>query len=155
MSSAPTSSTRRLEAFTGRTGLGPAVEISAEKIQTLADFWPLVSFIFDGPVDDPAAFAKTIDGDGALALAQAREALAAAEPFNAATIEAALRGVVESSGRKPGKVFQPVRVALAGQTVSPGIFETVELLGREETLARIDRALRRAAADNSSNGESS
>ncbi|MBV9473824.1 MAG: hypothetical protein JO206_12715, partial [Solirubrobacterales bacterium] len=41
-------------------------------------------------------------------------------------------------------VFQPVRVALAGTTVSPGIFETVALLGREETLGRIDRALERA-----------
>jgi glutamyl-tRNA synthetase len=137
--------TRRLEAFTGRSGLRGAVEIAAEKIQTLADFWPLVSFIFDGPVDDPAAFAKTSEADrGAEALAQARQALAAAEPFDAETVESALRGVVHSSGRKPGKVFQPLRVAIAGQTVSPGIFETVALLGREQTLARIDTALRRA-----------
>jgi glutamyl-tRNA synthetase len=42
-------------------------------------------------------------------------------------------------------VFQPVRVAIAGRTVSPGIFESVALLGREQTLARIDRALERAA----------
>jgi glutamyl-tRNA synthetase len=137
--------TDRLEQFTGRTGLRAAVEISREKIQTLADFWPLVSFIFDGPVDDPAAFEKTIAADGgAETLAAAREALAAAEPFDALTVEAALRGVVESTGTKPGKVFQPVRVAIAGQTVSPGIFETVALLGREETLSRIDAALRRA-----------
>ena len=59
-------------------------------------------------------------------------------------MEEALRGVAESTGAKPGKVFQPVRVAIAGQTVSPGIFETVALLGREETLSRIDAALRRA-----------
>ena len=52
--------------------------------------------------------------------------------------------MVESSGVKPGKVFQPVRVAIAGQTVSPGIFESVALLGREETLRRIDAALERA-----------
>jgi glutamyl-tRNA synthetase len=137
--------TSRLEQFTGRSGLRGAVEISAEKIQTLSDFWPLVSFIFDGPVDDPAAFAKTIGRDGgAESLAAARAALAHAEPFDAETVETELRGVVEQRGEKPGRIFQPVRVALAGQTVSPGIFETVALLGREETLARIDGALRRA-----------
>ena len=137
--------TRRLEEFTGRQGLRPAVEIASEKIQTLADFWPLVSFIFDGPVDDPAAFDRTIRSDGGVeALTAAREALATAEPFDAERIEAALRGVVEQRAAKPGKIFQPVRVAIAGQTVSPGIFETVALLGKDETLARIDSALGRA-----------
>jgi glutamyl-tRNA synthetase len=137
--------TRRLERFTGRSGLGPAVEIAAEKIQTLADFWPLVSFIFDGPVDDPAAFERTIGNDGGVeALSAAREALAATEPFDAQRVEEALRGVVEQREAKPGKIFQPVRVAIAGQTVSPGIFETVALLGKDETLARIDTALGRA-----------
>jgi glutamyl-tRNA synthetase len=137
--------TERLEAHTGRTGLRGAVEISAEKIQTLADFWPLVSFLFDGPVDDPAALEKTIGKDGAAeTLRAARQALAQAEPFDPETIETALRQVVEARGVKPGKVFQPVRVAIAGQTISPGIFESVALLGREETLARIDAALQRA-----------
>ncbi len=134
--------TRRLEEFTGRTGLADAVTIAREKIQTLADFWPLVSFVFDGPVDDPAAFEKTIGSDGGdQTLTQARAALAGVEPFDAETVEAALRDLVQRTGLKPGKVFQPVRVALAGQTVSPGIFETLALLGREESLARIDRAL--------------
>jgi glutamyl-tRNA synthetase len=139
--------TRRLERFTGRTGLAGAAEISQEKIQTLADFWPLVSFVFDGPVDDPVAFEKTIGKDGAVkSLTEARAALAAAEPYDVEAIETALRAVVEGSGAKPGQVFQPIRVAIAGQTVSPGIFETLALLGREESLARIDQALRRAGA---------
>ncbi|HEY5429812.1 MAG TPA: glutamate--tRNA ligase [Solirubrobacteraceae bacterium] len=137
--------TDRLERFTGRTGLRGAVEIAAEKIQTLADFWPLVSFLFDGPVDDPAAFDKTIGPDGGVsALTAARQALAETEPFDVSGVEGALRGVVERTETKPGKVFQPVRVAVAGQTVSPGIFETVALLGKDETLARIDAALARA-----------
>ena len=137
--------TRRLEEYTGRQGLRPAVEISAEKIQTLADFWPLVSFIFDGPVDDPAASEKIMRTDAAVeALTAAREALAAAEPFDAQRVEEALRSVVEERTARPGDVFQPVRVAIAGQTVSPGIFETVALLGKDETLARIDAALGRA-----------
>ena len=50
--------------------------------------------------------------------------------------------MVEPRGVKPKDVFQPVRVALAGTTVSPGIFETLEVLGRDESLARIDAALR-------------
>jgi glutamyl-tRNA synthetase len=139
--------TRRLEEYTGRSGLRGAVEISCEKIQTLADFWPLAGFFFDGPVDDPKAFEKVIGRDGgAETLQAARSALAAADPFTLENVEAALREVVEAHGGKAGRVFQPVRVAIAGTTVSPGIFESVTLLGREETLARIDNALDRAKA---------
>ncbi|MEA2256666.1 MAG: glutamyl-tRNA synthetase [Solirubrobacteraceae bacterium] len=134
--------TRRLEERTGRTGLREAVAISEEKIQTLADFWPLAGFIFDGPADDAEARERWLSDGGRDALADVRGALATAEPFDAARIEEALRGVVESRGVKPRDVFQPVRVALAGTTVSPGIFETLEVLGREESLRRIDDALR-------------
>jgi glutamyl-tRNA synthetase len=133
--------TQRLEQFTGRTGLRPAVEIAQEKLQTLADFWPLCGFIFDGPADDPAAREQWLGPDGRAALAQARAALAELPTFEVAAIDAALRGVVESRGVRPKDVFQPVRVALAGSTVSPGIFETLAVLGREESLRRIDAAL--------------
>jgi glutamyl-tRNA synthetase len=137
--------TARLEDYTGRTGLRGAVEISEEKIQTLADFWPLAGFLFDGPTDDPAAFQKVIASNGGVeCLKAARAALADAEPFTVENVEAALREVVERQGVKSGKVFQPVRVAIAGTTVSPGIFETVALLGKDETLARIDTALEHA-----------
>jgi glutamyl-tRNA synthetase len=137
--------TQRLEQLTGRTGLRPAVEIAAEKIQTLTEFWPLVGFLFDGPAEDPAAFDRIVLKNGGVqCLRAAREALAGAEPFTVQAIETALREVVERQAVKPGKVFQPVRVAIAGSTISPGIFESVALLGRDETLARIDRALQRA-----------
>ena len=135
----------RLEHFTGRSEIGPAVAIAAEKIQTLAEFWPLVGFLFDGPADDAAAFARIITKDGgAECLQAARAALADLDPFTVEQIEAALREVVARLAVKPGKIFQPVRVAIAGTTVSPGIFESVALLGRDETLARIDDALQRA-----------
>ena len=138
--------THRLEDFTGRTGLRDAVEISEEKIQTLAEFWPLVGFLFDGPADDRKAFQKVIAANAGMeCLKAAREALAGAEPFTVENVEAALREVVENRGTKPAKVFQPVRVAIAGSTISPGIFESVALLGKHETLARIDRALEHAA----------
>jgi len=140
--------TERLEALTGRTGLREAAAISQDKISTLAEFWPLAGFFFDGPADDPDTRARVLGHAQARAvLAHVREALAGVgEPWDAAAVEAALRAVVEAQGVKPKAVFQPLRVALAGTTVSPGIFETVALLGREETLARIDRALDAAPA---------
>ncbi|MGH2860139.1 MAG: glutamate--tRNA ligase [Solirubrobacteraceae bacterium] len=134
--------TERLEQFTGRSGLRGAVEISREKIQTLADFWPLAGFLLDGPADDPQAFAKVIGADGGRdALMQARASLAGLEPFSVDGIEGALRELVARTGLKPGQVFQPIRVAIAGTTVSPGIFESVALLGRERTISLIDEAL--------------
>ena len=134
--------TERLETFTGRSGLRAAVEISREKMQTLADFWPLAGFVFDGPVDDPAAREKWLDEHGRAALRHVRDALAALEEFTQDALQGALEGVVAALGVKPKQVFQPVRVALAGRAVSPGIFETLAVLGREQSLARIDRALR-------------
>ena len=133
--------TAALEAFYGRDGLAPAAAISAEKLQTLADFWPLCGFIYDGPAVDPAARERWLDADGLAILAQARAALAAAERFDLPSIEAALTAVVERRGAKPREVYQPLRVALAGRPLSPGIFETVAVLGRAETLARVDAAL--------------
>jgi glutamyl-tRNA synthetase len=124
--------TKRLERYLDRDGdLRPAVAISEEKMQTLADFWPLAGFIFDGPADDPKAREKWLGDEGRSSLQAARDALVAVEPFGLEGIEQALRGVVE----------QPIRVALAGTTVSPGIFETLEVLGRDEALRRIDAAL--------------
>jgi glutamyl-tRNA synthetase len=141
--------TARLEALTGRPGLGGAVAITQDKISTLDEFWPLARAFFEGPVDDPAAWDKFVGTDaGRSALAAAREALGnVPEPWTAETVEAALRGAVERTGLKAKQVFQPLRVALTGTTVSPGIFETVALLGRSESLARLDAALdgRRAA----------
>ena len=138
--------TRRLEQFTGRSGLEGAVRISREKIQTLADFWPLVSFIFDGPDCNSQAWARELGREGALRrLAAAREALAAVQLFSVEEIERALRALVSRMQCRPGEVFGPVRVALAGSTVSPGIFETLALLGRDESLRRIDAALKRFA----------
>ena len=60
-------------------------------------------------------------------------------------MEEALSPLPERLGAKPGKVFQPIRVALTGTTVSPGIFETVALAGRDEALDRLDAAIARLA----------
>ena len=79
------------------------------------------------------------------ALEAAREALAAAGDFDAAAVEAALSPLPERLDIKPGRVYQPIRVAISGGTVSPGIFESLAVLGREESLRRIDAALVRLA----------
>jgi glutamyl-tRNA synthetase len=133
--------TRRVETFTGREGLEGAVRISQEKIHTLADFWPLAGSLFDGPVEDPKARERWLGPDGLEALADARAALAESESFEESAVGETLSGVVERRGAKPREVYQPLRVAITGGTVSPGIFECVALLGREETLRRIDSVL--------------
>ncbi len=135
--------TARLEAFTGRSGLRGAVGIAQDKISTLAEFWPLTQFFFDGPADDPAAREKILEAPGAKdALCAVRAALAdVPAPWTEENLEPALGGVAERLGVKRKQVFQPLRVAVTGTTVSPGIFETVALLGRDETLARVDHAL--------------
>ncbi len=137
----PEELTRRLEQFTGREGLGRAAAISQEKIHTLADFMPLAGPLLDEPVEDPAARERWLGEDGRAALVEAREALAGVDPFEEAGIESALSAVIERRGAKPRQVYQPLRVALTGTTISPGIFESLALLGREESLRRLDAAL--------------
>ena len=136
---------RRLEQLYGRDVPPEAVAISQEKMQTLADFWPLAGFLVERREIDPQAWDRVMRDGGPERLRAAREALEAAEPFDSETIERALREVVERLDVKPREVFQPVRVAISGTTVSPGIFESVAALGRDETLARIDAALQHEA----------
>ncbi|HWV85924.1 MAG TPA: glutamate--tRNA ligase [Capillimicrobium sp.] len=133
--------TRRLEAFTGRSELQGAVAISQEKISTLADFWPLAGSLFDGPVDDPKAREQWLGEEGRDVLAAVRAVLAELEPFDLQHVDDALRALVAERQAKPKQVFQPIRVALSGTTISPGVFEMIALLGRAETLRRIDAAL--------------
>ena len=73
-------------------------------------------------------------------LAAAEAVLATLEPFDAETIEAALRAAADGFGLKPRQAFQPIRVAVTGSKVSPGLFESIELLGRDETLNRLRAA---------------
>ncbi len=133
--------TRRLEEFTGRQGLGEAARISQEKIHTLADFWPLAGSLLDGPADDPKARERWLGEDGRAALADVRSSLAESDSFDETAVGEALAEVIERREAKPREVYQPLRVAISGGTVSPGIFESVALLGRDETLRRIDKAL--------------
>ena len=135
----------RLEELTGREIPLEAVTISQEKMQTLSEFWPLAKFLVEPQEYDEQAWAKVMRDGAPERLRAARDALEALSSFEPEQVEAALRSVVERLGVKPKDVFQPIRVAISGTTVSPGIFESVAALGREETLARIDKALLTAA----------
>jgi glutamyl-tRNA synthetase len=123
--------------------LRAACAIAQEKAQTLAEVWELIRFLFEPPVEDEKAWAKVMK-DGALAALEAsRGALAEAPAFDAEAVEAALQSIPERLDFKPGKVYQPIRVAITGTSVSPGIFESLATLGREESLTRIDAAVAR------------
>jgi len=123
--------------------LRAACAIAQEKAQTLDEVWKLIRFLFEPPVDDEESWGKVMQGGALPALEAARAALGDAADFDAEAIEAALAPVPERLDSKPGKVFQPIRVAITGTSVSPGIFESLAALGREDSLARIDAALAR------------
>jgi glutamyl-tRNA synthetase len=127
--------------------LSAACEITQEKAQTLDEVWPLVRFLFEPPVDDEKAWAKVMKENAGELLAAARDALAAAPEFDLAAVEAALAPLPERLGVKPGKLYQPIRVAITGSTVSPGIFESVSVLGQETAIKRIEAALDRLSKE--------
>jgi glutamyl-tRNA synthetase len=101
-----------------------------EKLSKLGEFPTYAGFLFRD-IEPP-----DLDG-GAEVVAAARDALADVEPFTAESIETALRGVLDRLGLKPRQGFQPIRLALTGSKISPGLFESIELLGRETTLKRL------------------
>jgi glutamyl-tRNA synthetase len=116
-----------------------AAPLVQEKIATLGEFPAFAGFLFTRL----APRAALLDGSPPI-LVEARQAIADVEPFTAEMIEASLRALAERLGLKPRQAFQPIRVAVTGSAVSPGLFESIELLGRDETLARLSAA---AASD--------
>ncbi len=135
----------RLEAFYDREIPREVVEISREKMQTLADFWPLAGTLVERPADfDDKAWQQWGHSPHLRAVC---DALAEAPSWEAGEIEAVLRRIVDAEGVKPKEIFQPVRVALTGTTVSPGIFESLSALGRDESLSRLANALQKAESE--------
>ncbi len=112
-----------------------------EKIATLAEFEPYVRFLF-GPVEiEPDALERLrANARAGEVLADAGTRLAGLEHFDAESIEASLRELCEALELKPKQAFAPIRIALCGRTVAPGLFESIELLGRDEVLARLSAA---------------
>lgn len=109
-----------------------AAPLVQEKIAKLGEFPAFAGFLFRRVPPDPEAF----DGGGPV-VAEAREALSRVDPFTPENVEAALRETAERLELKPRQAFAPIRLAVTGSKISPGLFESIALLGREETLARL------------------
>jgi glutamyl-tRNA synthetase len=112
-----------------------AAPIVQEKIERFGQFPDFAGFLFREVEPDPAL----LDG-GRPVVAAARDELEQVEPFAASEIEAALRSLAEKLELSPRKAFEPIRIAVTGSKVSPGLFESIELLGKDETLRRLSAA---------------
>ena len=118
-----------------------ATPLIQERMTTLSEGVELIRFLFTGDaelvIDEAAALAPS----AAPVLDAATTALREVEPYDHASIEAALRSaLIDGLGLKPKLAFGPVRVAVTGRKISPPLFESLELLGRESAVARIDAA---------------
>jgi glutamyl-tRNA synthetase len=115
-----------------------AAPIVQEKIEKFGDFPAFAGFLFQ----DVSLDGHELDAD---VLAEAERTLGDVEPFTAESIEHALRSLAERLGLKPRDAFQPIRVAVTGSKVSPGLFESLELLGKQKSIARLSAARSGAA----------
>ena len=125
-----------------RSHLERIVELIDDRLKVLADIGDLGGFFLARDVDyDNIAVSKVLAKPGAdEILVGLHRILSECPDFQPETLEGAMRKFAEDAGLSLGKVVQPLRVALTGRTASPGIFETLSLLGREVSLARIDGA---------------
>ena len=149
---------RRLKAFfvehghdTGLddAGFATAAELVQTRVVVLSDGWELLKFLNDDVYEiDPKAGAKELTGDAVTVLDSALGALDTVTDWTAPAIEEALKGaLIDGLDLKPRKAFGPIRVAVTGATVSPPLYESMELLGRDRSLHRL-REARDGAARN-------
>ncbi len=123
-------------------GVVVALRARAKTLLEMADM--AAYFLTKGVAIDPNAAAKHLTPDSLKLLQEVQARLASLPEWKAEDIEAGLKAVAEQAKVGLGKVAQPIRVAVTGGTVSPGIGETLELVGRDETMSRLDAALRYA-----------
>jgi len=119
------------------------IEASGDRLKVAGDILAYADFfLVDPPPMDEAAVKQRLAKPGARDLVAAyAAAVRAVEPFAAGPLEEALKRVVEGAGAKVGDLVHAVRVAITGKTVGPGLYDCLEILGREATLARLERAL--------------
>jgi glutamyl-tRNA synthetase len=119
------------------------VGIMGERLRLPGDVLAYGDFFFSDDVTyDPKAVQKYLHADGvAKMLAHTRDALASTPTFTLAGIEAAITRVAESFGVSRGVIIHPLRAAITGKTVGPGLFELIEVLGRDRVVARLDKAI--------------
>ena len=119
------------------------IEASGDRLKVAGDILAYADFfLVDEPEMDPEAVTKRLATPAARAHLEAFAArLATVEPFEPAALEAALKATAEAAGAKAGDLVHPVRVAITGRSVGPGLYDCLAILGREKSRARITRAL--------------
>jgi glutamyl-tRNA synthetase len=123
--------------------LARAVGTLKERAKTLVELAGSLRYYISGEVEyEEKARTKFLNQNSLPYLKELLEALRALSDFSHDEIEKIFGAIVERQGIKLGALAQPVRVAITGGTVSPGIFEVLEILGREKTLKRIEKAVR-------------
>jgi glutamyl-tRNA synthetase len=134
---------RFLDAEAGRPvevdeGLMQLVDLLRERSKTLVEMAQLARFYYvDALTRDPKAAAKFLRPEVTAPLLELRAALAEVASWERGSLERAFQGVIDKHGLQLGALAQPVRVAITGGTVSPPIFETLEVLGRDRSLTRL------------------
>jgi glutamyl-tRNA synthetase len=124
--------------------LARVLPLVQERIKRLTDVAAQTRFLFvDHVTYDEASWAKVMGDRAAEILGRARRALEDLDDWSTEAIEVALRSMLEEAELSASKGLQPIRVAVTGSSVSPPLFESIELLGRDETLARLDGAMGR------------
>ncbi len=125
-------------------GIEAAVPHLSERAKTLVEMveWTL-PYITEPVAMDEAAAGKFLTPAIAPSLNKFVERVKTVDPFSKETLEPVFHTILEEDHLKMGKFAQPLRIALTGRTFSPGIYEVMELLGRERTLQRIEQALHR------------
>ncbi|MFH1093941.1 MAG: glutamate--tRNA ligase [Candidatus Omnitrophota bacterium] len=125
--------------------LSGLIELYKTRLPTLEHFANLAVFFFsdDFPYDEEAVKNFLMTLDASIYLEKFKQVLEKTEPFKHKVIEENIRRLVESIGIQAGDVIHPVRVALTGGTVSPGIFEVIEFLGKEKSVARLSKIIRK------------
>ena len=117
--------------------------VARDRVATLVDYAKEFRYFYAPPTFDPKAEKKFLTQDSRPILSEIREGVASLTALEVEPLEKLFTRAAESRGVGLGKVAQPVRVALTGGTASPGMYDVVQILGREETLSRLDAALQR------------
>lgn len=139
--------TKRLHEFLvdhpAKDRIASVVPLIKDRIKKLSDFVPLTNFIWEKPEYDELQFQKSNIKNQKEILNKILEKLESmTRPWKAEIFEQTFRGLAEELGLKPGDIFQLIRVAISGQTITPPLFESIEIIGDEEVLQRIQEAIK-------------
>ncbi len=124
--------------------LAPIIPLIKERIKKLSDFVPLTDFFFEKPEYEKEVFTKILKGKGNLkgVLSEILKTLESLDkPWKTENFEKAFRDLAQKLGLSASEIFQLIRVAISGQSITPPLFESIKILGEEETIKRIQQVV--------------